>query len=1011
MARYVLTLPQAAALGSPAVARVGGKAAALADLAARGFAVPPGACVVAEALEEALDGRGGLPPDPEAVRRAIEEAPLPPGFGEEVAAAARALGGGPLAVRSSAPDEDAAGRSAAGLHETVLDVPPGAVLPAIRRCWASAVSAPALADRAARGMPAGRPAMAVLVQVQVAPRAAGVLFTADPLTGDRTVVVVEAVPGRGEGLLAGSREPARVVLDRRTGRPRSPDPGLLPPRVLRRLADLARAVEAARGGPQDVEWALVAGRVLLLQSRPITALPPVPSAAPGRFTILSSVNVRETLPGPISALGYDWFVRFAMPALAQSFSGLPERAFRRERPLALFRGRIFFDFGPVLRMRGGARLLRAALLDLDPGHVTVLDRLLRDRPDSPRPALATRGAWESAARAAVALPRVLAVLLRSARDPDPSRTLRREMDALVARFPPDSPRPAAAAAALSEASCRLAILRGMGAVIGGTVLARLAVALASPWLARRAPGDRPLLGAPGATGEAGGTTTHARDQALAALAREIAATPGGRETLVHEPADPAGLPPPAREALGRFLAEHGHRGHGEFDIAVPRWGEDPRFLLAALRPLLGEPPTRPPPAGGREDPTASLPRPVRALVRRLLARAQPGLRLREDTKEICLRALQRIRDLARAAGGALARAGRLDAADDVFWLTFREVAVAEAGLGGDLRGPVASRRAGAEAAGRWPSPEAASSAGAVGDAAPAAAAEGVLRAVPASAGRASGPARVIRDPSEAGRLRSGEILVVPRADSAWTPLYLSASAVVMEVGGVMSHAAVVAREHGLPAVVGARGVSEMVRDGDLLEVDGAAGTVRRADRRPLEAARRAPSYPPLPPEAPPVVFLRDPRPGEWPDRLATALGRERIVRSELPESGPSDLVGAGGAAARALALAATRPDAVRAVVAVAPDFRGSWPGLPVLARALLTSRPPPPGILRRVRVPTLVLAFGRDLVVPPRAAAALARRIPGARLLVLPGRPSAEKATEALADAVLGFLASPCTSS
>jgi pyruvate,water dikinase len=259
--------------GAADAARAGRKAATLCELRRAGFPVPDGFVITVDAFEHALAGL-----DRDATAEQVRAAELPPGVADGLAAATTArLGAGPVAVRSSGVDEDLAGASYAGQYETVLGVTPDELPDAVRRCWASAFSDHVTAYRGARGASPGA-AMAVLVQQMVTPDAAGVVFSADPVTGDRDAVVVSAVRGLGDRLVDGSASPDEWVVRGNEATCRTDPEGALDAEGARAVAELARRLEAWFGAPQDVEWALAGGRLFLLQSRPITALPEPPPA-------------------------------------------------------------------------------------------------------------------------------------------------------------------------------------------------------------------------------------------------------------------------------------------------------------------------------------------------------------------------------------------------------------------------------------------------------------------------------------------------------------------------------------------------------------------------------------------------------------------------------------------------------------------------------------------------------------------------------------------------------------
>src|SRR6266540_6216763 len=271
-------------VGSADAPRVGRKAATLGALKRAGFPVPEGVVVTTEALVRTLAAAGldaGAGPDQ------VEAVPLPSEVATAVAAVAERLVGGPLAVRSSGVDEDLPGASYAGQYESVLGVPAGDLAAAVRRCWASAFTPHVAAYRRSRG--AGREvAMAVLVQPMVAADAAGVAFGADPVSGDRNTAVVNAVRGLGDRLVAGRVSPDEWVVRGVAATCRAAPEGAIDAGVAARVAALAQRVEARLGAPQDIEWALAAGELVLLQARPVTALPdnaqvPVPVEVPPGF--------------------------------------------------------------------------------------------------------------------------------------------------------------------------------------------------------------------------------------------------------------------------------------------------------------------------------------------------------------------------------------------------------------------------------------------------------------------------------------------------------------------------------------------------------------------------------------------------------------------------------------------------------------------------------------------------------------------------------------------------------
>jgi phosphohistidine swiveling domain-containing protein len=314
------------------------------------------------------------------------------------------------------------------------------------------------------------------------------------------------------------------------------------------------------------------------------------------------------------------------------------------------------------------------------------------------------------------------------------------------------------------------------------------------------------------------------------------------------------LPAVVQSGLAGFLGRYGHRAVAEIDLGMPRWSDDPSHILGVLANYLrlDDPALAPDrqfskAAREAEEHVARLAalagersRVRGALVRAALKRTRLLAGLRELPKYHIVEALGAVRKQLNLVGAELVSLGRIGAADDVFFL---DLAEARAGLGGRaLHGVVEERRAAyAEELGRrhiprvllsdGTEPEALPARGAAGApvaaGAPARAAAGILTGSPASAGTVTARARVILDPQGA-RLEPGEILVAPSTDPGWTPLFLTAGGLVMEMGGPNSHGAVVAREYGIPAVVGVPDATVRIDTGQSITVDGAAGTVAPA---------------------------------------------------------------------------------------------------------------------------------------------------------------------------------------
>ena len=250
-------------------AHVGTKSATLGELMRAGFDVPDGFVLTTKAFQSFTHGSNEIP---EAAASEFAQRPVPPGVVSALRSAIVGLGDGPVAVRSSAAEEDLDNASFAGIYETVLDVRGlEAVVQAVQGCWKSTLGERAVVYRAAKGL-TGASRMAVLVQRMVAAEVSGVAFTADPLTGDTSVTLINAANGLGDAVVSGRKAPDewRVAEDRVMCE--ESFEAVLDEAAVRRIAKLARRIEKRLGCPQDIEWALSEGRLYLLQSRPITSL-------------------------------------------------------------------------------------------------------------------------------------------------------------------------------------------------------------------------------------------------------------------------------------------------------------------------------------------------------------------------------------------------------------------------------------------------------------------------------------------------------------------------------------------------------------------------------------------------------------------------------------------------------------------------------------------------------------------------------------------------------------------
>jgi phosphohistidine swiveling domain-containing protein len=852
----------------------GGKAVNLGILLRAGFRVPDGKCVTTAAYTRVVGDR--LAPvterlckaagDPAALDQLAAEArdivlaaPVPP----DVLDAVRRTELGPVAVRSSATAEDLPFASFAGQQDTYLNVVGAdAVLDAVRRCWASLWTDRAVAYRSANGIDHATARLAVVVQQMVQAEVAGVMFTANPVTGRRGEIVVDASPGLGEAVVSGAVNPdhfvvdvgARRVLHRRLGDKRTstrarPSGGVeqvpgtrsgasLTDSQLEELAALGAEVEAAYAAPQDIEWALDAqGRYWLTQARPITTLYPVPEGRGGP-RVFFSVNVAQGVYRPLTPAG-----AAAIEAISTSVARLwgitVSDPLGGAPAVTMAAGRLFVDVTTPLRNPVG-RLLLPRVLDVMEARSATLLRALSD---DPRFAPVPSSRWDAVGPLAgvAAASRLPFRLLSALADPDAAHRRVDEVGAALRGrlHPPPDATPIERLEHVERllprefAPLALELLPRAGA---GFVALGLAA-----WLlgGRRRPGELSTV-----MRSLPGNVTTEMDLALWRLAQEIGRDPDSAALVRLAPVDDlvdryhAGtLPPAVHRGLRAFLRSYGDRSVAEIDLGLPRWREDPSYLFGVLAGYLSldDDATAPDAVFRRGrleaeemvDTLAERAGGIRGqLVRLALGRARALAGLRELPKFHLVTMLASARRELLTVGADLERRELLDSADDVFFLDLREVGQSLAGV--PFTDTVRSRRAEyARELRRRHVPRVLLSDGtepeAVAQVTPPD--DGAMHGTAASAGAVTARATVVLDPHRV-RLEPGRILVCPSTDPGWTPLFLTAGGLVMEMGGANSHGAVVAREYGIPAVVGVPGATDAISTDDEVTVDGTSGTVR-----------------------------------------------------------------------------------------------------------------------------------------------------------------------------------------
>jgi rifampicin phosphotransferase len=861
---YVVGLDE---IGQTQIAEVGGKGANLGELSRiDGVRVPPGFCVTASAfrqvvagapaLDGVLDRLAGVRPDDRAaigavsaeIRGLVEEIPLPADLVAAVGAALARLGEhAAYAVRSSATAEDLPTASFAGQQDSYLNVVGvAAILEHVRRCWASLFTERAVTYRRRNGFDDRRVHMAVVVQAMVFPKAAGILFTADPVTANRKVATVDAAWGLGEALVSGvvsgdgytvrddevvattlgAKQHAVEALPGGGTRTRTVEPERQRQRVLTdaqvvRLVQLGRRIEAHFGRPQDIEWCLVGEEFHIVQSRPITTLFPVPVVDDGENHVYVSVGHQQMMTDAMKPLGL---------ALWQMTT---------PRPMAEAGGRLFVDVAPILATpTGRARMLDLARSDPLIGDAlqTVVDRadFLPSRPDevaAVSPVVVDQAPIEAdPALVAEFVERSRASLAALQRDirtrsgPELFDFIREDIGELRR--------------VLFDPGSLQVIMAGMGATwwLNDHL---------QEWLGEKNVADTLTQSVPhNVTSEMGLALLDVADVVrphpdVVTFLQQVEQAKPDDGGFLDELATVAGGPE-VEAAFRAFLDEYGMRCPGEIDITRPRWSERPAMLVSTI---LANVRNHEPGAGKRlfergrrqacEKEAELLPR-LRDLpngqqkadeTKRMIDRVRTFAGYREYPKYGMVSRYAAYKQALLREAERLVRAGVLRAVDDVFYLRFDELhEVARTNRADDR--VIRERRAEFRTFQELRPPRVFTSDGEIitgayrrADLPP-----GALAGLAVSAGTVEGRARVIVDMAQAD-LEAGDILVTAYTDPSWTPLFVGIAALVTEVGGLMTHGAVIAREYGLPAVVGVQNATRLIEDRQRIRVHGTEGYV------------------------------------------------------------------------------------------------------------------------------------------------------------------------------------------
>jgi phosphoenolpyruvate synthase/pyruvate phosphate dikinase len=858
--RYVMGLEE---IDQTQVALVGGKGANLGELSRiDGIRVPAGFCVTTDAfrrimatvpgIDDLLDRLSRLHPDDRQairtnsaeIRQTLEGIAIPDDLAAAITRSVTRLGGqAAYAVRSSATAEDLPTASFAGQQDTYLNVVgSAAVLQHVSRCWASLFTERAVTYRLRNGFDNRKVHMAVVVQQMLFPQAAGILFTADPVTSNRKVVSIEASFGLGEALVAGLVNPdvykvrngevvAKTVATKQLAIRARPGGGTREPAIepqsqeqptltdaqIVRLAQLGRRIEAHFGHPQDIEWCLVDDGFQIVQSRPVTTLFPIPASSDQENHVYVSVGHQQMMTDAMKPLGLSVW-QLTTP-----------------RPMSEAGGRLFVDVTQLLGAPTAREGLLTALGRSDPLMGDALQAIL-DRGDF-IPALPDQDLagtpLDSAPVPIETDPAIPAELVE--RGQASVAALKRHiqaksgpklLDFILADF--------------QELRRILFDPRSLQVIMASMQATWRLNEELQEWLGEKNAVDALTQSAPhNVTSEMGLALLHVADvirphPALVAFLQhvedenfldQLPALAGGRE---------------ARDVIQAFLDRYGMRCVGEIDITKPRWSERPTTLVPLI---LGNIKNFEPGAGerrfeqGRQNALKKeqdvLTR-LRALpdgegkaeeAKRLIDRIRTFAGYREYPKYFMISRYFVYKQALLNEAGRLVRARVVYETEDIFYLRLQE-----------LRDVVRTNQADDQLIGQRKDafrsfqaltpPRVLTSDGetVAGTYRRADVPAGALTGLPVSAGTVEGRARVILNIAEAD-LEPGDILVTAYTDPSWTPAFVAIKGLVTEVGGLMTHGAVIAREYGLPAVVGVEHATRLIRDGQRIRVHGTDGYI------------------------------------------------------------------------------------------------------------------------------------------------------------------------------------------
>jgi phosphohistidine swiveling domain-containing protein len=822
-------------------AEVGGKAAGLQVLQEYGFPVPEFRVIRAACFEEFLQATGIEVPDDlsddvaGSIIQAIQQKPFSPGFQEELQGIFRSFNGMPLCVRSSGSYEDLVDASFAGQYESVLDIRSfPAFQVAVRQCWSSLFNKRVRGYFPTRGLSFSQARISLIVQIFIPADFAGVAFSVDPVSGNQSHLRVEYCSGAGEKLVSGQVRPESAIVDRHTG---AVVKGSLPPGLGSDETAVFCRIHQLFGCPQDTEWVIKDQKLWIVQSRPITKIQWHRDFGVWTTADFRDGGVSSCVVTPFMWSLYDFIWQKSMPGYFKIIR-LLEPGQEEKKWGDVFFGRPYWNLEEVVRCTLKIPGFKEKNFFSDLGIQTEAGYDFREVPYAPGIVLSV-------------LPTILKLEKYYAKRISDNKKFRRNFTSLIDPFVKED------LSGLSDQAFAERFYQLITQVYFRTETSYFMT------IYNTSNAKLDFKVRLDAVNKCGFDLSYinlisgllrmkhlAPLRALGALAADIGCCPGLQARLLETPPEqfddvlkhvPQGGADHILARIDAFLEDYGYHSVRELDISVPRWVDDRESVFRVLKTYLRD-----------ADPESTVvhERRQHALYRnevnkaraafartwqrvlpierwlffRALLRTRSYCWWREEMRDYSTRIYSIIRRYAMEGGRRLGLNGR-----EVFWLTWRQL---HAGLTQALS-PEKLREIlaqGLDYSGSYRcfTPPLELGAGLLMRETPNIRRSGnatVLSGEGCCAGVVRGVARVVPSLDQIDRIQRGEILITKFTDPGWTPIFHLLGGVVTETGGVLSHAAVISREYGIPAVLNVTGVTTLIRDGAEIRIDGSSGMV------------------------------------------------------------------------------------------------------------------------------------------------------------------------------------------